>query len=138
MGRSYSRTIRVTLGDVDAAQVIFCPTVYRWHEYNFSEWLAQNFRPLRDILSSHCGLPVAHSSAHYLTPLHQDDVITATSWISHTGTTSVGFTTEISRNNVVAATVETRHVWVQSLPEGNFSPVPLPQELLDAAGTAVR
>lgn len=133
----YSRTVRISLGDVDSAQVIYFPTVYRWHEYNFSEWLAANFLPLREILASNFGLPVVHSSAEYLSPLHQDDSVTLESRVADIGRTSLTFRTDVLEGAQVAVIVETKHVWVTCSPAGEFKAAAFPAELAAALATDV-
>lgn len=129
---SYRRSVRVALGDVDSAQVIYFPAVYRWHEYNLSDWLAANFRPLREILASGFGAPVVSSSAQYPAPLRQDDTVILESWTADIGRTSFSFKTTILNGGLVAAIVETRHVWVKLSPDGGFKAVPFPPDLATA------
>jgi YbgC/YbaW family acyl-CoA thioester hydrolase len=125
----HSREIHVALGDVDAAQVIYFPSVFRWHEYNFSEWLATQFMPLSKIFASGFGLPVVSCSATYSAAIHQDDRMTLQSSITDVGTSSFTFSTRISNEGTEAATVETRHVWVEIASNGTFSSVEIPADL---------
>jgi acyl-CoA thioesterase FadM len=119
----------VALGDVDAARVIYFPTVFRWHEYSFSEWLAGRFMPLSHIFAAGFGLPVVNCSASYSGAIRQDDRLTLQSWITDAGASSFTFGTTVSNEGAEAATVETRHVWVEIAPDGTFSSARIPADL---------
>lgn len=125
----HSRQLHVALGDVDAARVIYFPTVFRWHEYSFSEWLATQFRPLSHMFTAGFGLPVVTCSAKYLGAIRQDDRVTLQSWIADVGASSFTFGTTVSSEGIEAATVETRHVWVEISPGGTFTSARIPADL---------
>ncbi|WP_179129035.1 acyl-CoA thioesterase [Arthrobacter sp. 49Tsu3.1M3] len=125
----HSRKLRVALGDVDAARVIYFPAVFRWHEYNFSEWLALRYKPLSELLASGFGLPVVNCSATYTTSIRQDDVVRLDSWVADVGESSFTFGTSVLSGDDTASTVETRHVWVKIAHDGTFASAGLPPEL---------
>ncbi|MBT2554187.1 hotdog domain-containing protein [Arthrobacter sp. ISL-5] len=102
-----------------AARVIYCGATFRWHEQSFSEWLAERFSPLSRIFDSGFALPVVNCSATYPAPLRQDALVVLSSW-----TSSVG-----NSKGVIAATVETKHVWVELGANGDFSSAPFPNLL---------
>ncbi|WP_410557460.1 acyl-CoA thioesterase [Arthrobacter globiformis] len=117
------------LGDVDSAQVIYFASVFRWHEYNMSEWLAERFTPLRHLLESGHGLPVVSCSADYGKPILQDDVLELESWVSGVSRSSFLFSTNVLRDAVHMGTVTTRHVWTERDISGAFQSKPLPEAL---------
>lgn len=125
----HSRQLHVALGDVDAAQVIYFPAVFRWHEYNFSEWLAAQYMPLSQMFAAGFGLPVVNCSARYSGAIRQDDRVTLQSGITDVGTSSFTFGTTVSNEGAEAATVETRHVWVKIASDGTFSSAGIPADL---------
>lgn len=129
MRKVHSRRYRVVLGDVDSAQVIYFANVFRWHEYNLSEWLATRFIPLRQLLEAGQGLPVVSCSADYGHPVHQDDVLTLESWVSEASRSSFLFSTTVLRDGTEVCIVSTRHVWTERLPGGKFESRPLPEAL---------
>ncbi|WP_162159046.1 acyl-CoA thioesterase [Arthrobacter sp. I3] len=130
----HTRQHHVALGDVDSALVIYFAAVFRWHEQSFSEWLAQRYMPLSRILAAGRGLPVVNSSASYAASIRQDDAVTLDSWVSDVGRSSFTFGTTVLCSGTVAATVETRHVWVEASPSGAFKSANLPEALRVAAG----
>lgn len=125
----HTRQLHVALGDVDAAHVIYFPVVFRWHEYNFSEWLAAAFKPLSKILESGFGLPVVACSATYSRPVGQDDLVAMDSWISNVGGSSFTFNSTVRVNGDPVAGVETKHVWVKMEADGSFSSSNFPPDL---------
>jgi acyl-CoA thioesterase FadM len=124
----HSRQLHVALGDVDAAQVIYFPVVFRWHEYNFSEWLAAQFMPLSKMFAAGVGLPVVSCSATYSGAIRQDDRVTLQSGITEVGTSSFTFGTTVINEGVVAAGVKTSHVWVEIASDGTFSSAGIPPD----------
>ncbi|MDR7083350.1 acyl-CoA thioester hydrolase [Arthrobacter ginsengisoli] len=130
----HTRKHHVALGDVDSALVIYFAAVFRWHEQSFSEWLAQRYMPLSRILASGRGLPIVNCSASYAASIRQDDIVTLDSWVSNAGRSSFTFGTTVLSGGTVAATVETRHVWVEASPSGAFKSANLPEALRVAAG----
>lgn len=125
----HSRRVQVVLGDTDAAQVIFYPTVFRWHEYSLSEWLAAKYMPLTRIFASGFGLPVVKCSATYPASIRQDDIVVLESWVAGVGESSFTFGTTVLHGDTIAATVETRHVWVRTSSDGSFASQKLPAGL---------
>lgn len=130
MGTVYERSHRVVLGDVDTAGVVYFANVFRWHEQNLSEWLAQAFEPLGSILARGSALPVVACSAEFPGTIHQDDVLTLESCIAELGTSSFLFRTAMGNGPSPACVVETRHVWCERNANGGFVSKPLPGSLL--------
>jgi YbgC/YbaW family acyl-CoA thioester hydrolase len=130
MGTVYERRHRVVLGDVDSAGVVYFANVFRWHEQNLSEWLAQCFEPLGSILARGCGLPVVACSSEFPGAIRQDDVLTLESCITEVGTSSFLFRTTMSNGALLVCVVDTRHVWCERKTGGRFVPKPLPERLL--------
>lgn len=129
MRQVHSRRHHVALSDVDSAQVIYFAAVFRWHEQNLSEWLAHKYMPLSRILAEGRGLPVVNCSATYSASIRQDDTVTLNSWVDRVGRSSFTFGTTIVSGETAAATVETRHVWVEAGPGGAFKSADLPHGL---------
>lgn len=125
----HSRQLHVALGDVDSAQVIYFPAVFRWHEYNFSEWLAARFMPLSKMFAAGFGLPVISCSATYSGAIRQDDSVTLESGITDVGTSSFTFSTAVINDGAVVVMVKTSHVWVDFASDGTFSPAAIPADL---------
>ncbi|MFF2244307.1 acyl-CoA thioesterase [Arthrobacter sp. NPDC058130] len=128
----YSRSHHVSLGDTDSARVIYFAAVFRWHEQSFSQWLADRYVPLSQILDSGFALPVVSCSAAYPAPLRQDNVVLLQSWTTAVGTSSFTFGTTVVSNGAVAVSVETTHVWVERGSDGAFSSAAFPSVLRNA------
>lgn len=125
----HSRQHHVALGDTDAAQVIYFAAVFRWHEQSLSEWLAQKYKPLSHILASGGGVPVVNCSANYSASVRQDEIVTLNSWVSDVGRSSFTFGTTVLLSGKPAVIMQTRHVWVETGPDGAFASATLPDEL---------
>ena len=113
---------RVTLGDVDAAGIIFFANVFRWHESRLSTWLADLGRPLRSILDADIALPTVASSAEYPASAFLDDILEVRARTHTVTDTSFVFETTWARvvDTRSVAVVRTTHVSCRKTEDGLF------------------
>lgn len=69
---------RVSMGDTDAAGIIYFAAPARWTERLIGDWLAESGIPTSSMLSSGFGLPAVHVELSYHCPLRLDDVVQGT------------------------------------------------------------
>lgn len=127
---------RVTMGDVDAAGILYFAAPYRWLEELFTGWLKATGHPLSEMLHQSEGCPAVASAASYLTPLKLDDEISLALHPSSIGRTSFSVTAVVRRvaDDTMALKVSAWHVWTtftagDGAPE--LRPTPLPSWLRD-------
>jgi YbgC/YbaW family acyl-CoA thioester hydrolase len=128
---------RVAMADVDAAQILYFTSPYRWMEDQFTRFLADSGKPLSVLLREGLGMPVVESRAQYLAPLFLDDVVEQRLVVESTGRTSFALRCDIGRagDAAIATAVFAAHVWAErSGParDGAFAPAPLPDWLRTA------
>jgi acyl-CoA thioester hydrolase len=136
-----SRAIyRLCMVDVDAAQVIYFASPYRWHEGVLSNWLADIGHPISRMLADeHQAMPAIASSARYLRPLRLDDVVTLELVIDRIGTTSLAIGTDVrAADGELAAQVRTTNVWTVFHEDGTLSPTAVPDWFRQLAAQAGR
>lgn len=68
----------VTMGDTDAAGIIYFGAPVGWAERMITEWLAESGWPLSEQLGSGWGMPAVHLEVDYSRPLRLDDRIVGT------------------------------------------------------------
>lgn len=124
---------RVPMADVDAAQVLYYASPYRWKEMLFTQWLAQTGRPLVTLLHDGQGFPCVASSARYLCPVRLDDVVDLVLVGERVGRTSLGLRLDAYLpSGRLAVIVETANVWLERSDDGDSAPAPVPGWIRDA------
>lgn len=127
-------SMRISLGDVDGARLIYFSAPFGWSERVFSSWLADIGRPMTEMFAADTALPVVATHAEYHSPLRQDETVELAVNCGHVGRTSFSVTTEIhGASGSLAVVVNTSHVYVDHLHE-TPNPAPLPDWLRLALG----
>lgn len=105
---------RVTMGDTDAARVIFFGAPLRWSERLVSTWLADSGHPTSEAIRSGYGLPAVHTEIDYSAPLRLDDRIDAALWAERVSERSITFRSSFTSvgQSQPAAVVRTTQVYV--------------------------
>jgi acyl-CoA thioester hydrolase len=127
--------VLVTLGDTDAAGVIYHAAAFHWHERQFTEWLAGAGVPLEQILASGRGLPVRRADADYVGAARLGDRIAVRLRFTDVDATQFVFQTSWTQQSTGQAvlSVQTTHVACdRSGTDGRFARTQLWPELRDA------
>lgn len=115
-------TYRVPMADVDAAQVLYYATPFRWKELAFTDWLARTGHPLVGLLAAGQGFPCVSAAAQYYRPVRLDDVVEFVLLLEKTGRTSLELRLDvIGPDGEVVVRVTTTNVWLNG-----SRPAPLP------------
>lgn len=104
---------RISMGDVDAAGILYFAAPYPWLEDAFTGWLKQCGHPLSSLLSNGFGCPCVTSATSYHVPLVLDDELSVSLNASSIGRTSFSITIEARRvgDQTVAVRSTAWHVW---------------------------
>lgn len=122
----WSRSHRITMAEVDAAEVIFYAVPYFWRSTAYTEWLAEIDRPLRQMLGSGLSTPCVASSCSYRAPMRLDDVVELELRSGRVGTSSYELGLDVrGADGELTAQVETTNVWVDTTGDAPTS-VPVP------------
>jgi crotonobetainyl-CoA:carnitine CoA-transferase CaiB-like acyl-CoA transferase/acyl-CoA thioesterase FadM len=122
-------TMRIALGDVDGARLVYFAAPFGWSERLFSAWMAEEVRPFSDLFTAGIAMPVVSTRSTFHAPLHQDEVVELILKTQCIGRTSFTVRTEVRRSDgSVALVVETSHVHVADL-DGAVTPSVLPDWL---------
>jgi acyl-CoA thioesterase FadM len=110
-----TRNRYVSLGDVDAAGIIYYVSPFRWAEALFSEWLVEVGMSLSSILAAGNGAPAVHAEASYRDSLRLDDLVVAEASVAKLSNRSYTVLTSFTRvgDDAWAVQVQTTHVWVE-------------------------
>lgn len=132
------RTTRMTMGDTDAAGLLYFGAVYPWLEQMFTTWLYDVGHPLSALLASGAAVPCVHSEATYRYALTLDMPLVLTLRSHEIGRTSFGFTLDVHREGAPdpGVRVRSRHVFGRmaggSASDRTLRPEPLPSWLREA------
>ena len=129
---------RVTMGDTDAAQVIYFGAPTRWAERLMTTWLADVKFPTSELLASGYGLPAVRAELTYHKPLRLDDQVEATLWLQRKSARSVTWRAEFAHpgDSTPAVRVLLTQVYAR-LEGGRPVPTPWPDALTDLFGEEV-
>ncbi|PXY16710.1 hypothetical protein BA062_38610 [Prauserella flavalba] len=132
---------RVTMGDVDAAGILYFAAPYRWLEELLTGWWKATGHPLSEMLRSGSGCPSVASAARYSRPLTVDDEIALALYPSLIGRTSFAVTAVVTRidDGAVAVEASSWHVWSSfgdPRSPGGIQARPLPDWLRTALAAA--
>lgn len=111
-------SFRVSMGDTDAARVIYFGAPIRWAERLVTTWLADVGCPTSEALRGGYGLPAVHCELDYAYPLRLDDRVQATLWIDRRSERSVTFRSEFAADGETKPGVVVRVTQVQAATEG--------------------
>lgn len=130
----FAESTRVTMGDVDAAGILYFAAPYRWLEHAFTGWLNQVGHSLSAQLREGFGCPCVTSATWYGLPLMLDDEIELRLLPSTVGRTSFSVTMEAARavSGAVAIRSTAWHVWSSldgPLEARVVTPLPMPEWL---------
>ncbi len=110
-----SLRMRVSLGDVDGARLVYFAAPAVWSERLMSEWMAELGHPMGRLFEAGVAVPVAATRTSFHSPLRQDDEIELRLRAMRIGTKSFTLATEVVRRGEEepAVTVETTHVYAE-------------------------
>jgi acyl-CoA thioester hydrolase len=124
--------MRVGLGDVDGARLIYFAAPFGWSERLMSDWMAREVRTMAGLFAAGMAFPVVHTQCTYSAPLAQDEMVDLELSAARIGRTSFTIRTEIRKaGGLLGVTVESVHVFVTGLGE-KLTPTPLPDWLRSA------
>jgi len=131
----------VTMGDVDAAGILYFPSPYRWLEEMFTGWLRDLGHPLSNLLHSNAACPCVASAASYPSPAKLDEELDLELVPTLIGTSSFGVAMLARRSRDATTVVHAGswHVWSAlggDRAERSIAPSPLPNWLRDALTAA--
>lgn len=128
-----TETFRVTMGDTDAAQLIYYGAPLRWAERITSSWLCSIGRPTSAALTSGRGFPAVHSETSYHAPLRLDDEVRAELWVDKHSTRSFTLRTDFYGPGAESPSVLVRvtQVHVEVVDDG-IRAIPLPDDMIAA------
>jgi acyl-CoA thioester hydrolase len=127
----------VTMGDVDAAGVLYFGAPLRWLDRLMGAWMREIGLPISGLLARGEGAPAVHTETDYRSPLRLDDPVEAVlSHLGH-GRTSYTLGAEFSHAEAIKPAVEVRFtaVWASHEVrdgEATMRSTPLPDQLLRA------
>lgn len=132
---------RVAMADVDAAQILYFATPFRWFEAQFTDHLATAGHPLSTILAGGVGMPIVSTTCEFLFPLALDDVVDQHLFPDRVGRSSFTIRCDVgcSLPDDVAVRVSATYVWGEREGDharGRFRPAPVPDWLRTALGLA--
>jgi acyl-CoA thioester hydrolase len=133
---------RVTMGDTDAAQIIYFGAPVRWAERLFTGYLAEIGLPTSAVLASGRGLPAVDLHVTYRQPLRLDDEVCGELRVSRQSARSITWQCDFlpAGQPELAVRVLITQVSVQ-ITDGQPSPILLPRELVshldNVAGTGM-
>lgn len=129
---------RLTMGDVDAAGIVFYANPYRWRDVVYTGWLLSIGHPLSQLLDSGFATPCVASSARYLAPIGLDDVVDLSLVAERVGTSSFDLRMDAAMaGQDPAVEVRTTNVWAARKPGGGLSAQPLPDWLVKNLSAAL-
>jgi YbgC/YbaW family acyl-CoA thioester hydrolase len=104
---------RVTMGDVDAARIIFFVAPMGWQEAAFTGWLHDSGYPLSSLIEAGQSCPTISVKTDFLVPLVLDDWVRLELWPNHLGNRSFSLRTDVYRTSDERLCVQmmTWHVW---------------------------
>lgn len=120
---------RVTVGDVDAAGILFFATPYRWLDDVLTGWWNSIGHGISDMLGSGMSCPAVASGACYPAPITVDEEVELALYPSSVGETSFSVTMCATRlrDLVVTAKATSWHVWSKRGEQPtSLRPEPLP------------
>lgn len=125
--------LRVSMGDVDAARIIYFVAPQRWKEWLFTGWLQEIGRPLVSLIEGGHAVPTVSTRAEYHAPLRLDDHVRAELHAERAGRSSFSVRGLFFRtsDDVLCVEVTSSHVWAR-IDGGGSRPVqsePLPDWL---------
>ena len=120
---------RVRLEDTDAVGILYFSNQLKFSAEAYEEFLYSRGLTLTDVIEDRDYLlPVVHAETDFSEPLKVGDALEISLWISHIGTASVHFSSEIMRGDRVVGRTKIIHV---SMSKKTRSSIPLPIELLE-------
>jgi acyl-CoA thioester hydrolase len=122
---------RVSMGDTDAAQIIYFGAPMGWAERLFTDWLATIGMPTSEVLRAGFGLPAVHVELSYRRPLRLDERVRGELRLHRRSARSITWRCEFFPDDDDRAAVEVlmTQVYVRIDPAGPVT-VPLPGQLL--------
>jgi acyl-CoA thioester hydrolase len=128
---------RVTMGDTDAAQIIYFGAPVRWAERLFTGYLAEIGLPTSAVLASGRGLPAVDMHVTYRRPLRLDDEVRGELRVHRRTVRSITWQCDFFKvgEPPLAVRVLTTQVSV-TVADGRPSPVQLPAELVSQLDSA--
>lgn len=108
-------SMRISLGDVDGARLVYFAAPAIWSERLMSEWMAVNGHPMGELFESGVAIPVASTSSNFKSPLRQDEMVNLELRVSRIGDKSFTIVTDVIRpaDSDPAIVVETTHVYAE-------------------------
>jgi YbgC/YbaW family acyl-CoA thioester hydrolase len=88
---------RVTMGDTDAAGIIYFASPLRWVEEMFSGWFVEIGHPFSVLFAEDLGTPAVSIRADYSSPLALDEMIELMMRASHVGVSSFAVQVLVTR-----------------------------------------
>jgi acyl-CoA thioester hydrolase len=130
---------RVTMGDTDAAQVIYFGAPTRWAERLITEWMAEAGIPTSALIAAGFGMPVVHVELSYRHALRLDERVRGELRVRRVSRRSLTWACRfLTEQEQVAVEVLVTQAYVRIDAAGSQAET-LPAELVDKlrpAGTA--
>ena len=108
------KTIRIEWGDCDPGGIVYFPRYFEYLDACTNELFEQAGLPKRHMLETYgiAGIPLVESRARFLVPSQFGDSIVAESSVSEWGRSSFTVHHKIFKDDVLAAEVFEKRVWV--------------------------
>lgn len=123
---------RVSMGDTDAAQIIYFGAPPRWKEWLLTGWFKEIGHPLSGMIATGFSFPTVRLEVDYHAALRLDDLVEGTLACGHIGTKSFSIVASFwAPDGQEAVRVRSWHVWTQmtSRADGDLRSAPLPDWL---------
>ena len=126
-GHPFQFPVDIRLNDIDAAGVMFFAQYFHFAHDAYEAFMSEIGFPLHELIRRKTLLPLVHSEADYLEPLHHGDRLNIILGIEHIGTSSFSVQYRfINSRDQVAARLKTTHVMLN--PQ-DLRPMELPAAL---------
>jgi acyl-CoA thioesterase FadM len=123
---------RVSMGDTDAAQIIYFGAPPRWKEWLLTGWFKSIGHPLSEMLATGYSFPTVRLEVDYSAALRLDDAVEGSLHCGHIGTKSFSIIASFTAPaGGEAVRVRSWHVWTQmtSRADGDLQSAALPDWL---------
>ncbi|MET0092629.1 MAG: acyl-CoA thioesterase [Sedimenticola sp.] len=122
----YEHKLRIGMGQVDAAGVVFAPRLLEMAHAVYEAFLVTHGWSARHILDGGWALPIVHMEADFHKPIHLDDEVSVLMGLVTLGESSLTLEYSFFRNGELTASAKSVHVAIW-----NGVKRPLPEALAD-------
>lgn len=126
----HRQTFRLGMSGVDAFGIVYYTKYWEWFGEGVEALLEAAGHPLRDVMGSGLGFPVAHAEIDYHAPTHLGDRVDMTLELTRVGRRSVHYAAEFHCEGRLVASAVTVQVAVST----DGEPAEVPAWLREAFG----